>query len=137
MNARERFINAELFFDGYRRVVRYFRERVDTVLCKIAPHVMPYLPMVLELGFTGLSYIPRQDDMGYLVEEYGNRMCYMRCIDKWSMLKSQEEIAAEVDRKVALAEKARVITCLNEILDGVPFANYRFYAEHLRRRILR
>ena len=126
----------ELFFDGYRRVVGYFRDRVDIVLGKIAPHVTPYLPMALELGFTGLSYVPRQVNVEYLVEQYGDRLCYMRCIDKWALLRSQQDIAAEVDHKVSLAGRARVIPCLNEILDGVPFENYRFYAEYLRGRIL-
>lgn len=125
-----------LFLDAYRKVVRYFRERVDIVLGKIAPHVTPYLPMVLELGFTGLSYIPGQVDMEHLIEQYGDRLSYLRCIDKWALLKSPETIAAEVDHRLSLARRAPVIPCLNEILDGVSFERYRFYAEYLRQRIL-
>jgi len=122
------------FFDGYRRVVAFFRERVPLVFYG-GGNVKPYVPMLAEIGFNGLKGLPREADLAGIAAEYGSRFSYWWCIDKWALMGSNGDIERDVDRKLALAKEVPFAPCLNELLAGVPFENYRLYAEHLKKRI--
>jgi len=122
------------FFDGYRRIVDHFRHRVDVVFYG-AGNVKPYVPMLAEVGFNGLMALPREADMQHIVAQYGDRFCYWWCIDKWALMGSRTDMEGEVDHKLAIAREVPFVPCLNELLGGVPFENYRHYAQYLRQRI--
>ena len=124
----------QFFFDGYRRIVEFFRERVALVFYG-GGNVKPYVPLLAEIGFNGLVALPREAEIEQIVARYGDRFSYWWCIDKWALMGSKQDIEREVDRKIALAGEAPFVPCLNELLAGVPFENYRHYAEYLRKRI--
>jgi len=122
------------FFEGYRRTVEFFRQRVPLVFYR-GGNVTPYVPMLAQTGFNGLIGLPREADPATIMAEYGSRFSYWWCIDKWALMGSRDDIDREVDYKIALAEKVPFVPCLNELLGGVSFEDYRHYAEHLKKRV--
>gem|GEM_PF-4320713 len=118
----------------YRRIVANFRRHTDLVIYA-GGNLNPYIPTLAEAGFSGLAGLPRQADMPAIVREYGDRFCYWQCIDKWALLEDAAGMRREVDRKLELAKRVRFVPCLNELLAGVPYANYRRYALYLKERI--
>ena len=126
----------EFFLKGYFRLIEVFRRDVGLILYN-GGYVEPYLPMLLDAGINGLAYVPRQMDMERLIKIYGNNLCFMSCIDKFSLLGSRKDIEDEVDRRVNLAGKVRLIPNLNELLAGVSFESYCHYARYLKSKIFR
>ena len=124
----------QFFLPGYRRMIDHLRNRgVEVIIYNADGNVLPFVPMLVDIGIDGLMGLPRPMDMAGLRARYGNALCMIGGIDRWVLLKSKEEIEREVDHTLALARKGRVIPCLNaSILPETPLENYRHYAEYLR-----
>jgi len=92
-------------------------------------------------GVNGLDYNAEAGDDDHLpdlLETYGSSVFLAACIDGRVLLKGSREIEQEVDRKVELAQRHRVIPCLHvtHVLPEVPWESYRHYAKYLRSKII-
>ena len=74
------------------------------------------------------------DFLDAILEQYGDSMFVVGALDGRALLQGFDCIEREVDRKIALAEKHRMIPSLHltHLLPEVPFQNYAHYAEYLR-----
>ena len=100
-------------------------------------NILPMINPYREIGINGILYNMETggaDLYGRLLEECGDSLFIIGAFDGRVLLESFDAIRKEVDRKIDLVRKHRILPCLHatHILPEVRFAKYRHYAEYIR-----
>jgi hypothetical protein len=92
------------------------------------------------IGVNGARYVMEAGETDYLediLKRCGESFFIIGALDGRVMLRDFNAIEREIDRKIELTEKHRLIPSphLDNVPPEVPFKNYRHYAEYLRKAI--
>ena len=110
---------------------------IDLICISGRGNILPVIEPYREIGANGVDYVMESGDSDYLdaiVSQYGDSLFIIGAIDGRVLLEDFDAIEREVDRKIGLARKHRIVPTLHvtHILPDVPYVNYAHYAEYLR-----
>ena len=132
----------EFAMDAYETSISTVRScGVDLICLRGRGDLRPLIEMFRAVGIDGLQYVVETGDGDYLQElldQYGNELFYIGCLDGRVLLKENEDIEREVEHKVEMGRHYRMLPCLHvtHILPEVRWEKYTGYATCLRRAIL-
>lgn len=122
----------------YRRITDLLhRHGIDVIWVDCDGKIDLLIPLWLEAGINGMFPIEvgiwQADPIRYR-REFGKELRMMGGFDKRILARSKTEIEREVDRLALLVEKGGYIGfCDHRVPPDVPFENYLFYLETVRR----
>ena len=123
---------AEFIKPYYRRIWDLLSSRGARLFSQDSDgNIEPVIPAFLDAGVTVMYPMEPAAGMDIVKvrQQYGNRLAFMGGIDKHVLRRSQEEIEAELEYKIA--PMVRTGGCIlgldHRIPNGTPLDNYRFY----------
>ena len=132
---------AELFIDAYAAMIETVRAcGVDLVALCGRGDLRPLVERFHAVGTNGIEFIAQtkdSDTFDDLIARFGNENFCIGCIDGRVLLGTDSEIEREVNTKIELAQKFRLLPSrhITRILPEVRWHKYRHYVECLRNAI--
>ena len=130
----------EFFLGATARLVQLAHSYgVETVMLRPRGDIRALFDGYVQSGINGLGGLEDHANvhLADMLDTYGTSVCFVGGIDCRTLLGSFEDIEREVDCKVRLARKGRVVPCLSAMVyPEVEYPKYAHYVKCLRKAIL-
>ena len=132
----------EFFFDFDKELIELAKSHGIHIIClQTYKTPLSLVDAYFKMGINSLyGPVETGDDNFWdeVFERYGDKLFYIGSIDARVLTRDKKSIEEEIDKKLDLAKRYRMISCLNvnNMIPTVPYENYRHFVQYLKKAIM-